>query len=478
MKRMLTIAFVSALALGWQSGQADAWEPATTHAGLTEQAALHSALHKRLHEVFDIDRGLYGDLSVPSADAPELFVVLGKLNPTHGYVPNSRGEMGALSWLVAGSVIADMPSIHASNHFFDPHTGKALSAANAGISRGIQQSAIRAGAGAELASGGMAATAWWRSAENPMGLVGFHQQFRKAVSASTKGERDRHLAGSLLAAGSMLHVLQDMGSPSHVRDDQAAHQQQVGSNGTDRASRFERIAALAFGRLGVADPRTVPELGSLASHFSNSDGTGLADLTSSSYFSQYTLPRTTTIVRNAGSSAVTKTIAKSLRRPLPAPSQRLDIVAARNQEGATWSNESGVCLARYQWRRSKISWSIDDDCALEQLEAILPMVAGYSASFLDSLYSNDLSFRTQGRKIVVIGSQRFGQGTVRLFADAPDGTRTEYHSFETAGSQANLGTAPPPPGKTSRISVLFDGKDVEGAAMLAATGSAWPPNKK
>ena len=45
MKRLAT---ALAIVLGFVSGQAQAWEAQTTQAGLAEQAALSSRLHKRL----------------------------------------------------------------------------------------------------------------------------------------------------------------------------------------------------------------------------------------------------------------------------------------------------------------------------------------------------------------------------------------------------------------------------------------------
>jgi hypothetical protein len=125
--RSFVFALVALLALSLRPGSSSAWEAATTHAGLTEQSALHSTLHDRLRTAFGEERGLFAALTVPPADAPALFQVLRTLNPTHGHVPDSRGRLLALGWLAAGSVLADMPPAHAANHFFDPGTGRGLS---------------------------------------------------------------------------------------------------------------------------------------------------------------------------------------------------------------------------------------------------------------------------------------------------------------------------------------------------------------
>ncbi len=456
--------------------EAQAWEPATTHAGLTEESARAADLHKRLREQFGTNKGLYTMLTIPEADAPGLFQILRKLNPTHGYVPNSKGKMSAQSWLVAGSVVADVPAANASNHFLDPRSGRSLSGARAG-GAGHRMGRHLSGVsyGSQLQTGGEAANLWWKSPKNSMGYPGFADQFRKAVASATPGERDRHLAGTLLAAGAMLHVLQDMGSPAHVRDDIGSNQEQVSENYHDRGSRFERIAALAFGRLGVPRATGTPSLPTLDAHFSNAAATGLADLTESNYFSNGTLPRETSARRDDGSSVFRQAIVDQLRRPAPSPHSRLDIVAARNAEGATWRNDAGTCLTRYRLQHAKVKFWIDDDCALEQLEVILPSVAAYGSSFLQSLFPENLSLtKIAGKLLVTANTKQYGEGTFTLYADAADKTRSAFQS--AAASPGNVVGIPAvlPPRGTQRVTVLFDGKDSLGNPMLATRSYAWP----
>ena len=60
---------------------AAAWEPQTTHAGLAEQAALKSRLHKRLVSI-GFGGGLFEPLTIPPADAPALTKALKLLSPS------------------------------------------------------------------------------------------------------------------------------------------------------------------------------------------------------------------------------------------------------------------------------------------------------------------------------------------------------------------------------------------------------------
>ena len=69
---MKRIAIVLALALPLlPGGTASAWEPQTTQAGLAEQAAMASRLHKRLVQL-GWAGGLFEPLTIPPADAPAL----------------------------------------------------------------------------------------------------------------------------------------------------------------------------------------------------------------------------------------------------------------------------------------------------------------------------------------------------------------------------------------------------------------------
>jgi len=452
------------------AGDARAWEADTTHAGLTEQSATHSNLHERLLQQFGLELGLYEPLTIPPKDAPALFEVLAELNPTHGYVPDTRGRQSAIEWLVAGSVIADMPVAAARNHFFDPRTGLGL------VIRGHLPGPF---AGRRLAlryvgeQDAVPAIEWVSSKDNPLGLDGFYDQYRKAVVARTPGERHRHLAGALLAAGAVLHVLQDMGSPSHVRNDFAAHLTPLSSDSTDVGSRFERIAALAYGRLGVDAPDERVQRDHLLSYFFSTDGTGLSNWTASSFFSAGTLPESIELPVHARASQLEGAIAASLRVPFPAPvAAGLDLIRAGKASGATLINDAGVCLARYRTGDNRLSWYSDDDCALEQISTILPRVSAFSAGLLQFLFRGGLAVsRSEGGNIAIAAADvDFGKGTVTVLWDDAHGVRTALaESQPTDGATAGktLVRVAAPPADAKYVAALFEGVDANGERLIA-----------
>nr|MBA3538122.1 hypothetical protein [Deltaproteobacteria bacterium] len=232
---------------------AHAWEATTTQAGLAEQAALASRLHRRLVNL-GFAGGLFEPLTIPPADAPALIQALKLLSPTHGSVPDARGRQIALAWIAAGASLADVPAKHGANHFFDPITGRGLQRPDRATITSLSDRARELLGRDTFPAQGVPAPDWIFAKENPFNVASFLAQYGKAVTAATPGERSRHMAAALVAAGAILHVLGDLGVPSRVRNDMAAHLEPLGGGPDDLGSRTERIAALAYGRLGVPAP--------------------------------------------------------------------------------------------------------------------------------------------------------------------------------------------------------------------------------
>src|SRR5580704_12746296 len=113
---------------------ARAYDPATTHAGLTEQAVLASELHRVLAHRLSRPLGLFEPIVLNRGDLdPTTARVLGgrldALDPAGGYRPGADGAAPALAWVVAGAVIAETPAERGKNLFFDPSRGNGLAEA-------------------------------------------------------------------------------------------------------------------------------------------------------------------------------------------------------------------------------------------------------------------------------------------------------------------------------------------------------------
>lgn len=450
------LAIVAALAL--VPATASAWEPQTTHSGLAEQAALASRLHKRLVSLGFVG-GLFEPLTIPPADAPALAAALKLLSPTHGSVPDARGRQSALAWLTAGAALADIPASQGANHFFDPSTGAGWIAPDRGLS-GALGSLVGQGS---VPSKGVPAPDWLTAKTNPFNLDQFLNQYAKAVSAATPGERSRYMAAALVAAGAMLHTLGDLGAPSRVRGDAAAHLEPLGGGAGDLGSRFERIAALTYGRLGVPGPSRTVTRSHLRDFVTSKDGGGLADVIARGYFSPNTLPRP---------ARVSGEVKPRLVRPQPALPARLNLMAANRDDGTTLRSPAGICLARYRVEHDVLTFSIDDDCALEQLAVILPEVAAYETGVLDFLLRGELTITVADQLTVSgasgTGAVALGAGTLEVLAEDDRGVRTSIASVAVpaagaGGALAQVAT----PATGTRVVAVFRGRDAAGEPIVA-----------
>jgi hypothetical protein len=432
---------------------AHAWEAQTTQAGLAEQAALSSRLHKRL-VVLGFDGGLFEPLTVPPADARTLIETLHLLSPSHGAVPDARGRQTALSWIAAGAAIADIPAKLAANHFYDPATHKGWEKPSRGVIGGLADAVREAVGRAAVPSHGVSAIDWVTDKNNPLNLSGFLDQYAKAISDPTPGERSRAMAGALVAAGAILHVLGDLGAPSRVRGDELAQFEPLGGGPDDLGSRFERIAALAFGRLGIPAPARVITRPHLRDYFSTADGQGLADEIATTYFSANTLPRPARV------GAETK---PELVRPLPALPTKLNLMAATRDDGTTLRNPAGVCLARYHVDHGMVTFQLDDDCMLEQVTAILPEVSAFETGLLDFLFRGELTLTVAAD--VTISAKGLGAGSLELFVEDASGVRKSIGKQDVAAGDLAVHVGIPADG--SRVVALFRGADANGEPLVA-----------
>jgi hypothetical protein len=418
---------------------------AATHAGLTERAALASSLHKRLGERFGRALGLYEQLSLDGGDRNptrrELLRRLSQLDPESGYVPE-RGRMSALGWLVAGSVAEGVPADRARNHFFDPSRGRGLDEAEGEALRTRMRSAATGVGsvrgvftGSTFDGSGMASPEWLRSPDNEWGLARFLDEMERAVAAPTAAERDGALARTLVAAGAVVHLLEDAGDPTFVRDDYRVALEAA-------AGPYESYVASRYGRLGVPDldgaAVTKPRLGAL---FHDSDGSGLADRTQSRFFSPGTLP---------GSGRYT--------RPQTAPGDSV--------EG--YGSGAVPHLVRYQKTERGIVWGLDERCFSDYAAALLPETARYAAGALEVLFRGKLDVTAEhGVATVNVRDIGLGKGKLSVYADVGDGPRRLVRTRDVggAGDGDSLGDTNLPAG-TKRVGVVFRGVDALGEPLV------------
>jgi hypothetical protein len=457
-KKMKRLAIVAALLA---ASPAFAWEADSTHAGLTEGAALASTLHATLVKAYGKKLGLLEGLTLPDKAVAER---LGVIEPVSGLVPDARGRMSALGWLVAGAVAEDLPAERARNHFHDPVHNRGLSGGGAGL--GTRISARLSGEHARVS--GMSAVAWITHKDNDLTVAKFWDALEGASTAASAAEREAHLARALLTAGALVHVLSDLGSPSRARDDFSEHLQSLGGGSADRGSRFERIAALVYGRIGVPTPAPAVTRAHLVDFFTAADpkAPGLSDWAAASWYTRGTLPDEVSVPSVARGADLAAAAAATQRFPSPRPAD-LQLGQA-GQENVALRDARGVCQAVYHVQAERLVWSIPDACAGEQLAAILPVVGAYATGLVDFLFRGTLTVSDEGGQLTVRSAGvKLGKGTLRLYTDSK-GVRSPAGDVTMGGDPSAdvLGTAALPAG-ADHVVAVFKGVDAAGEELVA-----------
>jgi hypothetical protein len=346
-----------------------AWEPATTNAGLSEAAALGSHLHARL-VAMGHPRGLYTSLGLSRTEAPEIYGLVPALDPSDGVVPDARGRQTALGWLTMGAIVESVPPARSRAH------------------------------------SGAQALPWLTGKDRRFGIARFWTALAASALGATPAERDGQLARALLIAGATLTVLEDAGSPPRAREDWGAFQSPLGGGNKDRGSRIERLAALGFGRLGIAVPKQAVARAHLADFFSAADQHGLRDLT----------------------------------------------------------------LARLPFSRCAPAELVEDkmvsdEVAITALERHLPLVASYAAGLVDFLFRGELVIKSG---MVVVGDTALGAGKLTLLGEDAKGLRRTLSTVAVTGGAPHALLAPAgevPAGQ--RLVAVFRGQDAAGEELVA-----------
>ena len=203
-RRSTTSSAARPRAVARRASRARAWEPETTHAGLAEQAALASRLHQaarhaRLHRrpvraaddparrCAGADRRRCSCCRRRTARCPTRAVARRR---SAGSPPAPRSPM--------------FPAAHGANHFYDPRTRRGWHGAGSQRARRrCPTRSARRSAARRCPSAACPRPTGSREGQ-PVQPRGFPDQYAKAVTAATPGERSRHMAAALVAAGAII----------------------------------------------------------------------------------------------------------------------------------------------------------------------------------------------------------------------------------------------------------------------------------
>jgi hypothetical protein len=482
--------FAVGVALLAAAPAARAYDPATTHAGLTEHAVVASELHRLLGHRLSRPLGLFEPITLRRSDlsahdARALGGRLDALDPAGGYRPNPDGSALALAWVVAGAVVAETPAERGRNLFYDPSRGNGLAQAGDATALGFQLRTMFDTDGVRsLATGtafnltGPPSTEWLTSDDNDVGLPVFYGELYAAVASESPGARGTALARALMALGGTLAVLEDAGEPAHVRNDfRRAFLDRGGSSPFDRGSAFERFVADAYGQAGVPPPGRPVDRPTALAYITAADAQGLADRTQRRFFSDGTLPEDAVVDRDTSGAEVMRDARASLAYGLPKlPRLELRVLGDKRYAYAP-AEADGYGAARGQRKLfaylrvpGRVRFFLDAAVYSDTARALLPEIGAYATGLINHLLRGKIELDVGGGMVsIALGGARGipRGGEVRVYADDETGTRRLF------------ATAPPSdvpmkftiPVGARRVAAAFRGQDDAGPLVAVAEQS-------
>ena len=111
-----------------------------------------------------------------------------------------------------------------------------------------------------------------------------------------------------------------------------------------------------------------------------------------------------------------------------------------------------------------VSFSLDDECMLEQIEKILPEVVAYETGLLDFLLRGELTIGISSQ--ITVSAKGLGTGNVDVLVEDDRGVRRSIGTAQvTAGKEELVRIAHP--GAGTRVVAVFRGVDAGGEPIVA-----------
>ncbi|MCK5801095.1 MAG: hypothetical protein KAI47_28100, partial [Deltaproteobacteria bacterium] len=403
------------------------------------------------------------------------------------YQLNARLGQWALGWVLAGSVLEGIPSVRTRDHFYDPTSRHGLADPRplvgslwevlSMLEGGDSLNALLTGTGFDFT--GRSALAWMRAKDNPSSLSRFRRELRLSATAQDPSMRRQHLARALLALGGILHLLQDLASPTHVRNDYArGHLQKLGSSLFSWGSAYERYVLVRYGRVGIPDylgpdirrPR-------VDDYFSNAKRwDGLANITHVSHFSPGTLPPPLHLLSSTTSEDAYRRLTKKLRYAKPALGP-IDLRCA--SEGTCYQRgPHGRKLAYTITRRQKLRFFLDYRCHAAAARHLLPLAVGFSRGLIDHLLRGKITLSlNRAKRTVSIKSlaPALTAARIQILREDLKGQRHTVLDRRLGRTTANarLVTVTLPNAPTRSVIAVLTGQDGAADPIVAITTRPW-----
>ncbi len=447
---------------------AAAWDPTTTHAGITERAAIDGELHGRWMEQSARLRGIFTPLRIdPARLDPEtrriLTLAMRRAHADMGAVaaggpgacpgldapPATRArcvegdlwETTALGWIRVGIALEAVPATRLLHHFVDARAPAASTWRTRNLSRAFVRRAVRRAGGSLAASatrtgfatGGTSAAGWIFESDDPFAPRTMRIHLERAALSPEPAARDHHFALALIGLGALQHVAQDLALPAHARGDLAALFVPLSPSLGDRGSPLAEYARVVFARRGLPSPLlearapsggfTPPTDDLLGLLFGPN---GLARFTASRHLSEGTLPRARAIDPDQdGRSAATQLLAHADHGLSNAETNGAYLAPWPADDGYL-RNPAGRALAA--WSRGtdgRVTLYLDRRVLRDQALGLLPVATSAATGLFDLIFPAwpSASFDAATNRYVISPPSGTRSAEVIVASDGPDRVR-------------------------------------------------------
>ncbi|MGH7354275.1 MAG: hypothetical protein ACRELS_06800 [Candidatus Rokuibacteriota bacterium] len=308
---------------------------------------------------------------------------------------------------------------------------------------------------------------------NPFTWDAARRAFGSALTLPAPAEREAALALTFETLGHVMHLVQDLAVPAHVRNDFRSHLANMRFSLSHPAEEgFERFVRINRTLVDEAEPVPVSIADRPVTRFwdvdrysgsnpSNDTEQGLAEYTNANFVSLSTIlledlhpyPRLSSTNADAlfGMDA-------SVVRHVRAEDGRVDtgLYLDKIRDGETIANflRAGYLTGDFIDRAPPgtprgLVFQLDDEVHRRHAELLVPMALGYSTALLDYFFRGrldvDLVDDGSGPRLVGINASReaLADGTLAVYADGADGLRRLAGGAIAVGRVDSGGTVPP-----------------------------------
>lgn len=430
----------------------EAYDDENTHPSITINAITKSILHVYIKEKLGFNDGIKTFIPANSSYTPEY-------------------------WLQNGSKLEDHPNCRAASHFLNPLEDWAV----AGVSDTNEtilgfffvnpgcfvmapfssRFSIHKYADVTWATGFTAPGTEVTETGNDMDWNAARNYYRLALTASDNATREVNFSKSFQALGQVMHLLQDMAVPAHVRNDFSAHTPFQKIGGKAPSSGFGNtyewyvkdpnndasITAAMEKTVSVSPPNLLTALWDANKYTEDSNPSsgldqGLAEYTNANFFSESTIfagHKDTEDIHYFKRPAATDTNAAEVENQAEATEviaedgaldKRIYVVKnGDNYKMAAYSfvkkwveykadeNEPVTLVPEYGW-----AYNLDDEVYKGYAQRLIPRAVGYSAALLDYFFRGQMEITLPPQGIYALSQGLNGDGFSQIRLQARNTT--------------------------------------------------------